>query len=60
MEFSVLKKGDSDEIVFHGKYSKTVPAGGNSPADLVNGWTQGLEQILQELERDLATTLQGR
>lgn len=54
IEFTLLDKKAAGEISFHKRYSKPIEAGGRAPDDLVGGWTQGLEQILRELEQDLA------
>ncbi len=54
MEFNLVKKGEGSGIVFHKVYSRVMMTDGRAPDDLVRGWTDGLEEILLELESDLA------
>lgn len=45
------------EIVLQKRYRKEVPLKGDSPEDLVEGWTKALRQVLTDFERHLRETL---
>ncbi len=56
VEFGLQKRGGAPEILFHNVYAKAIAAESASPEALVRAWTQGLGEILGELERDLANS----
>lgn len=46
-----------NEIVFQKQYRKVIPIKESYPPGLVSAWNEALEQILEELETDLKSTL---
>jgi ABC-type uncharacterized transport system auxiliary subunit len=61
MEFAVINaRSPKLEVVFEKAYEQNVPTTGASPAAFVEGWTEGLTQILTSLEADLRKSFRRR